>query len=93
MLDVPLESLLHVLGITQSWLAETGGSQMLLHRPVRLKAMTNWHSINWGSTSRSTRCAQPAVGVGRQRPLGAEGLESQREGAKCQVREIETESA
>ena len=61
MLGSELESLLHVLGITQSELAETYGSQMLLHEPVRLESVTSGYLAGWSTTSTSTRCAGPAI--------------------------------
>lgn len=42
------------------------------------------------TSSRSTRGVEPATSVGRRRPQGIEGLESQRESARCPMQEIET---
>ena len=86
MLGSELETLLHVLVITLSELAETGGYQMLLHEPVRPESGTSGYLAGWSTTSTSTRCA--GLAISRQRLLGIKGLESQRKAAKCQVPEI-----
>ena len=55
------------VSLHRSWLAEPGGSQLLLHQLVGLISMADLYSMYWSTNTTSKRCVEPAVSVmGRQ---------------------------
>ena len=83
-----------IIYLHQFWPPETGELPMLLHRPVKLKSSKNQHSMDRSSNNRSTKCAEQTLSVMSRQcssgSLGTDGSESQGDGAKCQMRDVES---